>query len=171
VTALLFVAGVCGRSACGRAFVLASPSGVPTAGASYCSDTCRKAMIRKRYRARQRTVRPSCAGCAEPTPVRVPICSDCKGALGAMCGGKRRTGREQAEHSALTWQMNAYMCEVCGEWHAGKRGAWTEIHARNIRAIVDRLRAAGAGWVLRELAYEWHPNRTDRAEVREVATA
>jgi hypothetical protein len=165
---LLFVAGTCEREDCRQPFVLTSVAGVPNPGANYCSTTCRSRMKKRRRRMSRADARLSCTGCEVATPTRVPICPACKAALAAMCGGKRRTTRTQAEHSARAWGMDAYLCEVCSEWHAGKSGDWTRSHARNVRAIVDRLRAGDDGWVLRELAYEWHPRRVRRDQIKET---
>jgi hypothetical protein len=165
MTALLFVAGVCGRSACGRAFVLASPAGPPPAGASYCSETCRKAVNRKNHRMRQR---PSCAGCSVTTEVRVPICRDCRRLLAVVCAGKQRIGLERAKKTARRHGMDVYLCPVCEEPHVGHSGPATRRNGRMVQTIVGRLRAAGQGWVLCDLAFEWHPRRVARAEVREA---
>lgn len=104
---------------------------------------------------------PGCAG--RPAPGQ-RLCPAELMAMALVCFGKQRYRHNVAVLAARKRCVPSshYHCPVCGRWHIGRTPPDGKSSTPRAHEVRNRLRKAGLGWYIGQLAHDWDPKLSDR---------
>ncbi len=72
--------------------------------------------------------------------------------LAGICLGKTRFVSEARAAAYARPRQGSYLCPVCDHWHNGNMAHVSPAKRATVPALLERLRANGNGWIIRQLA-------------------